>query len=139
MNTARFASLVLRLDAAANAALALGLLVALPTLIEAAGLGGVTVPVVLAAVLLVNAALCWHASRPPAPEPALLRALAGVDASFVIAVAWFVLAQPTAAAAWLRVGLAGLAAVVGVVTAVKLLVASRLPAGGVADPTPARS
>jgi hypothetical protein len=131
MNT-RIVTLVLAMDAAANALLAAVLLVAARPL--AAALGGIaTWPLIVLAVLLgVNALLCGRAVRSDVPDAGLLRGLAVVDAAFAVAVVGLTLADPTGAAAWLRWTLGALGVVVAAVAGIKWLAASRLTAGAVA-------
>lgn len=135
MTAPAVATLVLRVDAAANALLAAGVLALLGPLTEAAGLPGVWPLVVLAPVLVMNAALCWRAARGGRPAPRALRGLAAVDAVFTVAVLSFALADVTAAVLWLRAMLVVLAIVVALVAAAKLLLARRLAAA----PAPAGS
>jgi hypothetical protein len=129
------ARLVLHVDAVVNVGLAAGVLALLGPLAAAAGLGSVWPLIVLAALLLANGALCWRAARADGPAPRALRGLAEIDVVFTVAVAWLALADPTGAATWLRVLLGGLAAAVGAVAAVKLVLAARLvPAEPVGPP-----
>jgi hypothetical protein len=130
MNT-RIVTLVLSLDAAANALLAVALLVAARPL--GAALGDVaTWPLVALAVLLgVNALLCWRAARAQAADAGLLRALALVDGLFALAVVGMAIADPTGAAAWLRWTLGALGAVVAVVAELKWVAAGRRSATAV--------
>lgn len=126
MTATAFGTLVLRLDAVANVALAAGMLALRGLLTSAAGLDS-SWPLGVGAVLLAaNGVLCWSAARSGSPSPGALRGLAGIDAVFVIAVLAVGLANSTAPAQWLPVALIGLAVVVAVVAAAKLVVAQRL-------------
>jgi hypothetical protein len=131
MTHARLATLTLRLDAAANAGLALVLLAGGRPLADAARLGSTAPLLAVALLLAVNAVLCWQAAASTAPVA--LRRLAAVDVVFAVAVVAVALSDPTGAAPWLRWALAGLGDVVAVVAAVKLFCAQRL-----AHPTSAR-
>lgn len=126
MSTARAASLLLRADAVANAALAVVILAALGWLTGAAGLDSGWPLVVLAGVLIANGTLCWRTASPAGPAPRPLRGLAAGDMVFIGAVALFALADPTGAATWLRIVLAVLAVGVTAVAAAKALLAARL-------------
>lgn len=130
MTTTTLATLVLRVDATANAALAAGVFALQERLTDAAGLAS-TWPLGVPAVLLaVNGALCWSATRGAGPSPRELRHLAEIDVVFAVAVLGLALADPSGADTWLRVVLGGLTAGVAVVAATKQLLAHRL----IADP-----
>lgn len=118
MTTERLAPLVLRLDAGANAALALAIGTAAPLLVEAGGLEASWPLGALAVLLAGNGVACWRAAA--RPTPAALVALAGVDLVFAAVIGGLALADPTAADVWLRWGAAGMADVVAVVGLAKL-------------------
>lgn len=138
MSSTMFATIVLRADALANAALGAGTLALLGTLTRAAGLTSSWPAAVVGVVLLANGVGCWRAGRSDKPAPPAMRGLAVVDAAFVIAVLWFALAGPTGMETWLRTVLLGLAGVVLVVAAIKALLAARISGISAADATAAR-
>lgn len=126
MTATDLATLLLRLDALANASLAAGALVFRGPLTNAAGLGTTWAPGLVALALVVNAALCWRAARDDAPSPTALRVLAGVDTLFTVGVFSFALAGSDGHPTWLRAVLIGLPIIVAAVAAAKLLLAQRL-------------
>ncbi len=114
MTAVSLGPVLLRVDAAANLVLAAA---AVPLL------GWRFASVAL--LLVVNGVACWRTAATPTPSN--LRTLAAVDAAFTIAIVWFVVADPSAAAHWPRVALTGLAAVVAAMAAAKILLAKRHP------------
>lgn len=126
MSPSDLATLVLRADALANAALAAGIVALGGRLTDAAGLASGWSLTGLAVLLLVNGVLCWRAGRGVSPSRRALRGLADVDIVFTAGVLWFVVANPTGAEPWLRTVLIGLVVVVATVAATKLLLANRL-------------
>lgn len=117
MNRARFATVVLRVDAAANLAAALACLALAGGVADLLGLGARWPVVALAAVLAANGLACWRAAASGAPDRVALRGLAVVDAVFAVAVGALALADPTGMAAatrWVLAGVADVALLVGV-------------------------
>lgn len=127
MTATDLARLLLRLDAAANVALATATLALMGPVAEAAGLGTGWPLAAVAVALIGNGVACWQAASAAAPRT--LRVLAVVDVVFTLVVLAFVLAAPTGAAAWLRMTLLGLAVVVAAVAAAKALLAARFRQG----------
>jgi hypothetical protein len=123
MNAARLLSPFLRLDAAANVALAVGALV----FREPLGAAGPVWPLLFGVLLLGNAALCWRAARPDTgigmPRAAGVADLAlAVLLGGVVAASWSGFAP---ALRWSLLGLADLSALVGVTKLVLTARASR--------------
>ena len=125
MTLARVTAPILRLDAIANGAIAVALLIAARPLADAANFSSTWPLLVVAALLAANGVACWAAARSAAP--ALVRELGIVDVVFTAAVMAFAVLDPTAAGGWLRAALATLAGAVGIVGAIKLVGANRLP------------
>lgn len=126
MTAAALASLLLRLDALANAALAVGALAFREPLTNAAGLSNAWPLGLVALVFVANATLCWRAAGDDAPSPSALRGLAGVDTLFTVGVFGFAMAGSDARPTWLQAVLMGLAIIVATVAAAKLFLAQRL-------------
>lgn len=129
MTRTRFATLVLRIDAAANVAAALGCLVAAGPLADLLRLDATWPVTALAAVFAANGIACWRAAAAGEPDPTALRRLAVVDGVFAAAVGLLALTDPTGMAVRTRWALGGLADLSLVVGAAKLLTSrtGRLP------------
>ena len=118
MDRLRLAVLILRVDAVANAGLAAALVLGAGPIARSLGLVQAWPLLVVAAVLVINAALCWATATGPTPRR--LRGLAGLDIVFAVAMLVLAALNPGGAEAGVRWVMAGLGDVVAVVAAVKL-------------------
>ena len=118
MDRSRLAVLTLRVDAVANLALAAALAVGAAPLARTLGVTQVWPLLIVAGVLVVNGALCWTGAG--APRAGRLRALAAVDIVFAVAMLTLAAVDPWGGEAGVRLVLAGLGDVVGLVAVVKL-------------------